>query len=67
MSPSHDVAPAWRKSDRSATQGECVEIAAIAEKVAVRDSKNPSGSMLTFATEEWRTFARHVKAGQFDL
>lgn len=67
MSPSHDVAPAWRKSTRSATQGECVEVAAVAEKVAVRDSKNPRGSMLNFATEEWRKFARRVKAGQFDL
>jgi hypothetical protein len=38
----------WRKSSRSNGGGACVELALAAEAVAVRDSKNPDGPILTF-------------------
>ncbi|GAB2508446.1 DUF397 domain-containing protein [Nocardia heshunensis] len=57
----------WFKSSRSQPQGECVEIAFLdADRIAVRDSKNPSGPVLTFAPSEWDAFTVGVKGGEFD-
>lgn len=49
------------------TVGQCVEVA-IAEEVAVRDSKDaPNGPVLHFSRAEWGEFVAAVKAGRFDL
>ena len=57
----------WRKSTRSAGQGDCVEVATnVAGVVAVRDSKDPSGPVLTFTVAEWRAFIGGAKVGEFD-
>ncbi|MEU4788103.1 DUF397 domain-containing protein [Micromonospora tulbaghiae] len=49
----------WRKSTRSGTQGDCVEVADnLAGVVGVRDSKDPAGPVLTFTPDAWRTFVR---------
>ena len=58
----------WRKSSRSGGQGgACVEVAALASAVGVRDSKDPDGARLAFGAAEWRVFAERVKASEFDL
>lgn len=57
----------WRKSERSGATGNCVEVALNQKEVAVRDSKNPSGTVLWFAAEQWRRFVAGVIAGEFDL
>lgn len=58
----------WRKSARSNDQGLCVEFAEVDNgNIALRDSKNPAGPVLTFTLDEWRAFAGGVKDGEFDL
>lgn len=46
----------WRKSSHSAAQTNCVEVAFMPERVAVRDSKNTAGPTLAFAAPTWHAF-----------
>ena len=55
----------WRKSSASETGG-CVEVALMEQSVVVRDSKDPSGPMLTFSLPEWVAFLAGVRNGEFD-
>ena len=50
-------ARAWRKSSYSgATEDDnCVEVS-LAHDALVRDSKNPSGGVLTFSFRAWENF-----------
>jgi hypothetical protein len=58
----------WRKSTRSGTSGECVEVADnLPGVVAVRDSRDPDGPVLTFDPAEWRAFIDGARDGEFDL
>jgi hypothetical protein len=65
------TAAAWRKSSYSGSGGQqngCVEVARnLSSIVAVRDSKDPSGPVLTVAPARWRDFITGVKTGQHDL
>ncbi|WP_181786175.1 DUF397 domain-containing protein [Streptomyces phytophilus] len=56
---------AWVKSSYSGSGGgECVEVAAAAERVHVRDSKDPSGPVLTVSPEAWTSFVAFASAQQ---
>jgi hypothetical protein len=58
----------WKKSARSAANGNCVEVATLDEgQVGVRDSKDRSGPVLRFTPDEWSAFVGGVKNGEFDL
>lgn len=49
------AAPRWRKSFRSANEGNCVEVADnLPGVVLVRDSKDPAGPTLAFSPDSWR-------------
>ncbi|MET8836916.1 DUF397 domain-containing protein [Micromonospora chaiyaphumensis] len=52
----------WRKSTRSnGSGGACVEVAGnLPGVVAVRDSKDPAGPVLTFGPDAWRAFVTRV-------
>jgi len=58
----------WHKSTYSnGSGGNCVETAALsAGRRAVRDSKDPDGSVLIFTASEWEAFIAGVKAGEFE-
>jgi hypothetical protein len=47
----------WRKSSYSGdTGGDCVEVAHLAPHIAVRDSKNPDGPVLTLTPGAFTAF-----------
>ena len=57
--------PSWRKASFCAS-GECVEVAQQNGMIVLRDSTEPRGSVVRYTTEEWQTFVRGIKAGEFD-
>jgi hypothetical protein len=56
----------WYKSAASGT-GNCVEVAAIPERVLVRDTKDRGGPVLSFTVAEWSAFLAGVAEGAFSL
>ncbi|WP_026341255.1 DUF397 domain-containing protein [Actinomadura atramentaria] len=57
----------WRKASRSNTSGgACVELAALASAVGVRDSKNPALGHVTLHREQLGALLTHVKRGELD-
>ncbi|MGI5221196.1 DUF397 domain-containing protein [Nocardia sp. CA-290969] len=56
----------WFKSSYSETSGSCVEVAFLdSGMVGVRDSKNPSGPALVFASDAWDSFTACANARKF--
>jgi hypothetical protein len=54
----------WRKSSRSGNGGgECVEVATHQPGIiAVRDSKDPDGPVVTVTPDEWARFTGRLRA-----
>ncbi len=61
---SNDQKIEWKKSSFCITQ--CVEVAKIEGKIAIRDSKNTSGGLFLFTQDEWSAFIKGVKNGEFE-
>jgi hypothetical protein len=56
----------WRKAKASESNG-CVEVAPLPNGgVAVRDSKNERGPVLSFSRHEWVSFLDGMANGEFD-
>ena len=57
----------WRKSTRSGTNGNCVEVGTGAAAIGVRDTKDHGhGPVLVFSRPSWDVFLDACKAGEFD-
>jgi hypothetical protein len=58
---------AWRKSSYSSGTGNCVEVGGAGGLVAIRDTKQSSGSVLEFGAAAWRDFLIAIKDGKTNL
>ncbi|WP_167501049.1 DUF397 domain-containing protein [Streptomyces malaysiensis] len=66
MSDKH-VNLSWFKSSYSSSEGGmCVEVAATAGTVHVRDSKDRHGAQLVFSIRQWDAFIGRLTAEEFD-
>ncbi|MGI8335621.1 DUF397 domain-containing protein [Actinomadura scrupuli] len=61
--------PIWRKSTYSGDPsiGTCVEVAAIGDTRAIRDSKNPNGPKLSFSVRDLRGLITSIKHNELEL
>jgi hypothetical protein len=65
--PDASALTTWRKSSYSGgDNGSCLEVAdGLPGAVPVRDSKDPQGPALVFASSAWASFVAEVRAGRF--
>jgi hypothetical protein len=56
----------WRKSSYSGAQSDCVEVGTVGERVAVRDSKNPTGPALLLTHEQVAGLVSAARGGLLD-
>lgn len=54
----------WRKSSRSGSGNDCVELVVARIGAAVRDSKRPEAGHLAFTGTGWNAFLGVVKQGR---
>lgn len=55
----------WVKSSYSSGEGQCIEVAALPNTIATRDSKDPNSSVLLFTRDGWRDFVGAVNRHEF--
>ena len=58
----HRETPHWRKSIRSMNHGACVEVALVAGGMAVRDSVDAEGCVISYPRAVWLTFISNLKS-----
>jgi hypothetical protein len=57
------IEPRWRKSSYSGNGGsDCVEVATRPGTVAVRDSKDPHGPVLTLTPDAWASLTARLRS-----
>jgi len=58
---------AWRKSRRSGSGNQCVEVAQAGPVRAIRNSREPEGGKLVVDIDTFRSLIDQVKDGTYDL
>lgn len=56
----------WRKSTRSADTANCVEVRLVPDLVQMRDSKDPTGPVISYKLDAWRRFIIDTRKGALD-
>jgi hypothetical protein len=62
-----EVKGIWRMSTHSNGQANCVEVNLAPDAVAIRDSKNPIGAVLSVTPAAWSGFTTTIKQGNLGL
>ncbi len=57
------VTQQWRKSSASGGDAYCVEVRQHQGAIQMRDSKDPSGPVLSFAPADWQRMVTLVRQG----
>lgn len=57
----------WRKSSRSGSDSNCVEVRLSGDMIQVRDTKDRGKIPHAYTRAEWRAFLDGAKDGEFDL
>jgi hypothetical protein len=65
VKPTVQAEAQWRKSSFSPANN-CVEVADLADAIAVRNSNHPDAGTLTFTRAEMAAWIDGCKAGEFD-
>ncbi|HEX3961146.1 MAG TPA: DUF397 domain-containing protein [Trebonia sp.] len=61
------VGATWKKSQRSNSQGACVEIARLdGATIAMRNSRDPQGTALVYPADTVRALVSAMRTGEFD-
>ena len=55
----------WRVASRC-QGGACVQVAPSGKMIAIGDSKNSGGPILTYTRAEWSAFVAGIRRGEFD-
>jgi hypothetical protein len=50
---------------RGCSSGACIEVAKVADRFLIRDSKDPEAAPLSFSGKEWDEFVRAIKEDAF--
>jgi hypothetical protein len=66
LSEAEHASLAWLKAQSSTVNGQCVEVASVVGKIAIRDSKDPDGPILVYTPTEFRAFLEGARNGEFD-
>ncbi|WP_431945881.1 DUF397 domain-containing protein [Micromonospora marina] len=56
----------WRKSSRSGSEGNCVEVAGFTDAVGVRDTKDRQGPALSFNPAAWTRFVGAIRTSRLN-
>ena len=57
----------WRKAARSISNGACVKMANASDAVAIRDTQDRAGTIISCTGASWRNFTGAVRRGDFDV
>lgn len=67
ISAAHLDGVVWKKSERSNSQGACVELARLdSATVAMRNSRDPRGAALIYPADAIRAMVSALRGGEFD-
>jgi hypothetical protein len=67
ISAAHLDGAVWKKSERSNSQGACVELARLdLTTVAMRNSRDPEGTALIYPADAVRAMVGALRSGAFD-